>query len=106
MGRDMVAGERHALLVFAREQAAGERHAANDAKIIFARVREEKLFRPTVKPVVKNLQRLRAELRRLARLQFAAFLQNGNAEMVDFTGAFLFREKGPQLFRSEEHTSE
>ena len=59
---------------------------------------KKNLFRPAVQAVVKNLQRLRAELRRFARLKFAALLHDGNAEVADFAGALLFREHRPEFF--------
>ena len=65
---------------------------------IFPRVREVKLFRPAIQAVVKNLQGLRAQLRRFARLKFAALLHDGDAEVADFAGAFLFRQHRPEFF--------
>ena len=70
--------------------------------LVFPRGREIKLFRPAVQAVVKNLHGFRAEFRGFPRLKFAALLLDGNAEMADFAGAFLFRQHRPEVFVPEQ----
>jgi hypothetical protein len=50
-----------------------------------------------VETVKKNLQRLDSEFCRLARLDLAAFLQNGQTDVPDFAFAILLREQRPRF---------